>query len=298
MHQPARVVMTHPDRLVFPDLAITKRDVADYYDAVMSRFLPCVAGRPTSVKRYPEGIGKEGFFQKHPMRGLKHVGSIRLREESGELADYLCPRDATAIMELVQFGTIEFHPWAAREGSLEEVDYLVLDLDPAPGLAWSEVIEAARHVRGRLADVGMRSFVRTTGGKGLHVLAPLHSGCSWEDAMGFSRGFAQRLAEEQPQSFVAKAAKLERTGRIFIDYLRNSRGATSVASYSLRARAGAPVAMPLRWQELGKCEHGAMFDLAAARRRVARLRSDPWEGFASLRQALDKGAWQDGDAAA
>ncbi|RDI99488.1 DNA polymerase domain-containing protein [Dyella solisilvae] len=297
MHPPARVPITHPDRLVFPDLGITKGDVVAYYDAVMSRFLPGVAGRPTSVKRYPEGIGKEGFFQKHPMPGLKHVGSVRLREESGALADYLCPRNASAIIELVQFGTIEFHPWAARERSLEEVDYLVFDLDPAPELAWSEVTEAARHVRGRLADVGLRSFVRTTGGKGLHVLAPLHSGCSWEEAMGFSRGFAQRLAAEQPQSFVAKATKRERTGRIFIDYLRNSRGATSVASYSLRARAGAPVAMPLRWQELGKCEHGAMFGIVAARRRVTRLRSDPWEGFASLQQALRKNVWNDDNAA-
>lgn len=283
------VVVSHPERVVFPDDGITKQDVADYYHAVMARFLPGVQGRPTSVFRFPEGLAKPGFFQKHPMTGLRHTDHVRLREESGELDDYLCPRDAGAIIELVQFGTIEFHPWAARADALEQPDYLVFDLDPGNGVAWRDVIEAARMIRDRLDKVSLRSFVRTTGGKGLHVLVPLHdANCHWEDARAFSRAFAHGLADEQPLAFTAKAAKEGRSGRIFIDYLRNTRGATSVASWSLRARAGAPVAVPLRWQDLGRCASGHAFDIGTARRRLARLRSDPWEGFATIRQGLEE----------
>jgi len=282
------VMVTHPERVVFPDDDITKQDVADYYDAVMPWFLPGVEGRPTSVFRFPEGLAQPGFFQKHPMRGLRHVGHVRLREESGDLDDYLCPGDASAMIELVQYGTIEFHPWASRADALEEPDYLVFDLDPGTGVAWHDVIDAARWLRDRLAKVDLKSFVRTTGGKGLHVLVPLHSACRWEDASGFSSAFAHQLASDRSDGFTAASVMSERKGRIFIDYLRNTRGATSVASLSLRARAGAPVAMPLRWQDLGRCASGNAFDLRNARQRIARLRADPWEGFATMRQSLDK----------
>nr|WP_274380560.1 non-homologous end-joining DNA ligase [Dyella telluris] len=281
------VAVSHPERVVFPDDGITKQDVADYYHAVMARFLPEVEGRPTSIFRFPEGLAKPGFFQKHPMPGLHDTGHVRLREESGQLDDYLCPGNASAIIELVQFGTIEFHPWAARADALEQPDYLVFDLDPGYGVPWRDVIEAARLIRDRLGKVSLRSFVRTTGGKGLHVLVPLHATCRWEDARHFSSAFAHSLADERPQAFTAKSAMEGRTGRIFIDYLRNTRGATSVASWSLRARAGAPVAVPLRWQDLGRCTSGHAFDIGSASRRMARLRSDPWEGFSTMRQGLE-----------
>jgi bifunctional non-homologous end joining protein LigD len=280
------VVVTHPKRVVFPDDNITKQDIADYYHAVMPWFLPGVSGRPTSVLRFPEGLSGQGFFQKHPMRGLRHVEHVRLREESGALDDYLCPSDASSVIELVQYGAIEFHPWAARADALEEADYLVFDLDPGSGVSWREVIEAARWLRDRLAKVSLKSFVRTTGGKGLHVLVPLHASCRWEDASKFSSAFAHQLAGERPDAFTATSVKSERKGRIFIDYLRNTRGATSVASLSLRARPGAPVAMPLRWQDLGRCTSGSAFDIRSARQRLARLRGDPWEGFSALRQDL------------
>lgn len=285
---PHGVPVTHPGRVVFPDQGITKQDVADYYASVMSRFLPGVTGRPTSVYRFPEGLAEPGFFQKHPMRGLRHVQQVRLREENGELDDYLCPRDAGAVIELVQFGTLEFHPWASRADALEQADYLVFDLDPGDTVAWQEVIEAARRVRDRLAKASLKSFVRTTGGKGLHVVVPLHSSCPWDTARRFSSAFAHRLAEEQPEALTAKSAINERKNRIFIDYLRNARGATSVASWSLRARPGAPVAMPLRWQELARCPSGHAFNIRSAARRSARLRSDPWEDFLDIHQTLDE----------
>lgn len=281
------VVITHPKRVVFPADGITKQEVADYYDAVMPWFLPDVQGRPTSVFRFPEGIAQKGFFQKHPMRGLRRVAHVRLREESGELDDYLCPADAASIIELVQYGTIEFHPWASRAQSLEEPDYLVFDLDPGPGVAWRKVIDAARWLRDRLAKVALKSFVRTSGGKGLHVLVPLHGACRWQEASAFSSAFAHQLAGERPDDFTATSVTSERQGRIFIDYLRNTRGATSVASLSLRARAGAPVAMPLRWQDLGRCSSGHAFDIRTARQRLARQRSNPWEAFVGMRQSLD-----------
>jgi bifunctional non-homologous end joining protein LigD len=280
------IVVTHPERVIYPELGITKLDVANYYRAVMEWFLPGVLDRPTSVLRFPEGIGEQGFFQKHPMRGLSHVGHVRLREESGKWADYLCPNDASSVIGLVQFGTIEFHPWAARADSLDEPDYLVFDLDPGQGVSWRDIVDAARQVKRRLGDVDLESFVRTTGGKGLHVVLPLHATCTWDDARRFVQGFARTLASEQPDRFIAKAAMDERGGRIFIDYLRNSRGATSVGSYSLRARPGAMVATPLRWPDLGKCKGPGDFTMETVPRRLARLRADPWEGFATLRQDL------------
>jgi len=282
------IVVTHSERVLYPELGVTKQDVADYYRTVMEWFLPGVIDRPTSVLRFPEGIGEQGFFQKHPMRGLSHVGQIRLREENGKWADYLCPGNASSVIGLVQFGTIEFHPWGARASWLDEPDYLVFDLDPGKGVAWREVVEAARQLKRRLGDVDLQSFVRTTGGKGLHVVVPLHASCTWDDAKRFVQAFARKLADEQPDRFIAKAAIDERGGRIFIDYLRNSRGATSVASYSLRGRAGATVATPLRWLDLGKCEGPGDFDINTVPRRLARLRSDPWEGFATLRQDLQQ----------
>ena len=285
---PHGLVLTHPERIVFPGNGVTKQDVADYYALVMPRFLPGVIGRPTSLYRFPEGLAQPGFFQKHPMRGLRHVQHMRLREENGALDDYLCPQDAGAVMELVQLGTLEFHPWASRADALEQPDYLVFDLDPGRAVAWLDVIEAARWVRDRLARASLKSFVRTTGGRGLHVLVPLLASCPWKIAHRFSSAFAHHLAAEQPEAFTARSTVSERKNRIFIDYLRNTRGATSVASWSLRARPGAPVAMPLRWNELARCPGGDAFDIQSATRRYMRLRSDPWEGFSGLRQSLDK----------
>ncbi|TCI11354.1 DNA polymerase domain-containing protein [Dyella soli] len=284
------MAITHAERMVYPDDGITRQEVADYYAAIMDRFLPQVEGRPTSVLRFPEGIGQPGFFQKHPMQGLRHVHSIRLVEADGGHGDYLCPRDARAVIELVQFGALEFHPWAARADALDEADYLVFDLDPAVDVAWTTVVAAARMIDKKLAAIGLRSFVRTSGGKGLHVVVPLHSSCGWNDAGQFAHAFARQLAGEQPDAFTSTASKHGRAGRIFIDYLRNSRGATSVASYSLRGRAGAPVAMPLRWSELGRSSGGDHYTLRPARRRLARQASDPWEGFVDMRQDLREAA--------
>jgi bifunctional non-homologous end joining protein LigD len=283
---PSTIVITHPDRVVYPDDGISKQAVADYYLAVMDRFLPSVQGRPTSVVRCPEGSGKPCFFQKHLLPGLRHVSGVPLKEDSGGSGIYLCPDSAAAVIELVQFGALEFHPWGATAAEPELADQVVFDFDPAPDVAWSRVVAAARLARKLLRQVKLESFVRTTGGKGLHVVVPLRPSVPWPQVKAFAHAFADSLAQLHPLEFVAVANKAQRKGRIYVDYLRNGRGATAVASYSLRARPGAPVATPLRWEELGKLSSGADFTLSNVPARLARLRRDPWEGFTAIEQDL------------
>jgi bifunctional non-homologous end joining protein LigD len=281
------VVITHPDRVVFPDDGITKQQVVDYYRAVMPWMLPAIADRPTSTIRCPGGIGSPCFFQKHVMAGLEHVGTAKLKEETGAQAVYLYPRDEAGVIELVQFGAVEFHPWGSHVDSPDRADRVVFDLDPGDDVAWARVVAAARTVRRFLDQLGLVSFVRTTGGKGLHVVVPLNPGADWKAVKGFAKGFAETLAQLHPLEFVATVSKRLRRGKIYIDYLRNGRGATAVASYSLRSRAGAPVAVPLRWEELGKVKSGNAFDLHNVPKRLARLKKDPWEGIDTVRQGLD-----------
>jgi bifunctional non-homologous end joining protein LigD len=282
-------VISHPDRVVFPGTAITKQAVADYCRGVADRLLPELAGRPLSILRCPDGTGAECFFQKHHAGALgPHVASIRLREKSGGSDEYLYVNDLAGVLELVQMNTIEFHPWGARVDAPDRPDRLVFDLDPAPGIAWKDVIAAARDVRDRLAEAGLESFARLSGGKGVHVVAPIRRGPDWADVKAFCGAFARAMAANRPTSYVATASKARREGRIFIDWLRNARGATSIASWSLRARAGAPVAMPLGWDELGRTHGGGDFDLDRALRRARALRRDPWPGFAAMRQALPR----------
>jgi bifunctional non-homologous end joining protein LigD len=213
------------------------------------------------------------------LAGLARVDVVRLPDEGDEA---LVVRDAAALLELVQFNAIEFHPWGALADAPAQADTLVFDLDPGPGVGWPAIVAAARQVRDRLREAGLRSFVRTSGGKGLHVVVPLSPACDWTLARRFAHAFADGMAATEPLRFVASASKRRRDGRIFVDYLRNGRGATSVASFSLRARAGAPVAMPLRWEDLGRIDGAAAFDLDSAPRRMRRVRGHPW------------GEWRDG----
>jgi bifunctional non-homologous end joining protein LigD len=280
------VVITHPDRVVFPDDGITKQEVVDYYRAVMPWLLPPIADRPTSTIRCPGGIGAQCFFQKHVMAGLEHVGTAKLKEETGAQAVYLYPRDEAGLIELVQFGAVEFHPWGSHVDAPDIADRVVFDLDPGEDVEWPRVVAAARMVRGLLDELGLRSFVRTTGGKGLHVVVPLNPGADWDTVKTFARGFAEAMAAMHPLEFVSTATKRFRRGKIYVDYLRNGRGATAVASYSLRSRPGAPVAVPLRWEELGRIRSGNAFDLRSVPKRLARLKKDPWDGIDAVKQDL------------
>jgi bifunctional non-homologous end joining protein LigD len=281
------VTITHPERVVYPGDNITKQDVADYYQGVMPWLLPSMLGRPLSIIRCPEGSEKACFFQKHPMPGLHRVGLKRLKEEKGSQAVYMYAKDADSVMELVQFGTLEFHPWGATAEQPDKCDRVVFDLDPAPKVGWERVVAAARLLKKWLDRIGLQSFLRTTGGKGLHVVVPLNPGCPWPQVKDFAHAIASTMAAAYPDEFVDTATKAKRTDKIFVDYLRNARGSTSVTNYSLRARKGAPVATPLRWEELAKIESGDAFNIHTLPKRLARLRKDPWEGIDAVKQSLD-----------
>ncbi len=281
------VRITHPDRVVYPGKQIRKIDVAEYYRAVLPLLLPGIVGRPLSILRCPDGTSAACFFQKHSGDRLgASVRSISLREKDGGSDRYLYVDDARGLLELVQMNAIEFHPWGARIDDPEKPDRLVFDLDPSPGITWPALVAAAKDVRAALRKARLESFPRLSGGKGLHVVVPIRRGPSWEQAKAFCEALAETMAKARPDLYLDTASKAKREGRIFIDWLRNTRGATSVASWSLRAREGAPVAMPVRWEELAKVKGPAAFDLAAALKRAKALRTNPWPGFDGARQSL------------
>jgi len=278
---------TSPDKIVFPEAGITKQQVADYYRAVCAQLLPELARRPLSVVRCPDGIG-ECFFQKHHASKLgANVRAIPIREKDGGKADYLYVDDIDGVIDLVQMNVLEFHPWGARIDDVEHPDRLVFDLDPGEGVTWKAIVAAARDIRARLSAMGLESFPRLSGGKGLHVVLPVRPKADWTQAKAFCEAFADAMVEDAPDRYVATASKAKRGGVIFIDWLRNSRGATSVTSWSLRARPQAGVAMPLAWSELGRTRSGHDYPLPRALRRARTLRRDPWDGWAkATRQAL------------
>jgi len=280
--------ITHPERIVFPGAKISKGEVADYYRAVERWLLPELIERPVSLLRCPDGIGSQCFFHKHHSDGFgPDVHPVSLRESAGQ-ADYVYVDDIHGVLALVQMNTLEFHPWGARRDKPDQPDRLIFDLDPAEGIAWTELKRAAREVRDRLAEIGLDSWVRLSGGKGAHVCVPIQRGPDWPQVKAFCEAFADAMVENSPLRYVATASKAVRKDRIFIDWLRNSRGATSVTGWSLRAREGAPVAMPLRWEEFARSRASTDFDLGKALSRAKRLRSDPWEGYAASRQRLPK----------
>ena len=278
--------LSSPSKVLFPDSGITKRQVWDYYSAVLDHLLPEIRGRPLSIIRCPSGVAKSCFFQKHHTAGLELVSSVRLKEESGTNAHYLVVDDAAALMELVQFNALEFHPWGSHAADPDVADRVVFDLDPGPDVTFAEVKRAANDIRKLLAGLELESFVRVSGGKGLHVVVPLRPGCDWDLTKRFAHGFADAMATSEPQRFLATASKKLRNKRIFIDYLRNGRGATAVASYSLRARPGAPVAMPVSWNELSKIKRADAFTLQDVPGKLKRRRKDPWEGIDRIKQNL------------
>ena len=280
------VVITHPDRIVYKKGTISKGDIAAYYRQVAHWLLPEVADRPVSLVRCPDGPQGQCFFQKHYSESLgKTIKAIALQQKSGT-EDYLYLQDEVGLLELVQMNTLEFHPWGSRITAPEKPDRLVFDLDPGPGVGWAKVKAAARDIRKRLQEAGLQSYLRLSGGKGLHVVVQITPGPDWAQAKDFCGAFAEALAVHSPERYVATMSKAKRDGVIFIDWLRNARGATSVCSWSLRARETATVAMPLRWEELAKVTDPGMYTMARALQRAGKLRSDPWEGIEELRQSL------------
>jgi len=285
--------LSSPSKILFPGERITKQAVWDYYLAVADHLLPEISGRPLSIIRCPAGIERPCFFQKHMTAGLERVATVKLKEDSGVAADYLVVNDLAGLMELVQFNALEFHPWGSHADDPERADRVVFDLDPGPDVPFTEVKRAAMDIRKLLAQLELESFLRVSGGKGLHVVVPLSPGCDWDLTKRFAHGFADALARSEPDRFLATATKSRRNRRIFVDYLRNGRGATAVASYSMRGRPEAPVAMPLAWGELGKLRKANAFTINDVPAKLKRRRKDPWEGIDMLKQNLARWAQEE-----
>lgn len=283
-HLVAGVAISHPDREIFPGVGITKEGLAEYYRAVADWILPEIADRPLSLLRCPTGINGQCFFQKHFTTGMKSVDRIAIREKSGS-AEYLVVRDAHDLVALIQEGIIEIHPWGARADDPDKPDRMIFDLDPAPNVAFERVIEATVAMRDLLAEFDLETFAKTTGGKGLHVVVPLRRGIGWKELKSFTHAIAETFARADSARFTTTPAKQSRSGKIFIDYLRNDRGSTAVAGYCARARAGAPVAMPLAWSEVRRGLDPHKYSVATVPRVLAKRR-DPWRALYRSRQII------------
>ena len=283
---PENFRLTHPDRIVYPDLGITKRQVAEYFSQVATWVLPHLSGRPLVLVRCPEGIAGPHFFQKHPPTGLPETVERIQVQEKHKTETYLVLHDLAGMLALVQFGVLEFHTWGAHAANIERPDQLIFDLDPDDGLPWKHVTAAAVMVREALAHVGLVSFVKTTGGKGLHVVAPIDRRSDWPEVKSFCKALADICVSAAPTKFTSNLSKAARRGRIFIDYLRNERGASAIAPYSTRAREGARVATPLAWEELSRIDGAASFSIVNMSRRLASLKRDPWEQFFDVKQSI------------
>jgi bifunctional non-homologous end joining protein LigD len=281
----AGVRITHPDRVLFADLGLTKLALARYYESVSQWLLPELRERPLSLVRCPQGPGEGCFYQKNIDEHFP-AEIERVPVALGGGGVYAAASSIGAVVSLVQMGVIEFHTWGSTTRDLARPDRMVFDLDPDAAVTWRETMAAAILTRDTLAALGLESFVKTTGGKGLHVVVPLSRRHDWGEVKDFSHAVAESIAAHDPRLFVTRMAKKERTRRIFIDYLRNTEGATAIAAYSVRARQGAPVATPLHWDELGGRMKPQNFHAGNVARRMSGPRNDPWKSLRRTAQTL------------
>ena len=282
----AGVKLTHPERMLYPEAGVTKVDLARYYQDVAAFMLPHTEDRPLTLLRSPDGVTGKPFYVRHP--GPWAPPELRQFEiKSGtESGVTMIADDEAALVALAQMNVLEIHTWNARVSDLERPDRMVFDLDPGPHVAWSEIVEGARKIREILEHFQLASFVKTTGSKGLHVVVPLVPHASWKDTLGFTHAIAQAVARAEPDRYSAGLAKAGREAKIFVDYLRNRRGATSVSIYSARARPTASVSVPLAWDDLGPDTRSDAFHVTDRSRWLAKRRVDPWAGYFKTRQKL------------
>jgi bifunctional non-homologous end joining protein LigD len=284
---PDNIKISNPERVLFPDAGVTKGDLVDYFRAVGPLMAEWTLERPLSLVRCPQGRAKKCFFQKHNTGSFgPHVHQIPIEEKKGQIEDYVYVKDVAGIIACVQMGTIEFHGWGSLVADIEKPDRLVFDIDPDEGLAFEEVKKAARDLKRYLADMGLQTFPMLTGGKGVHVIVPLTPQAEWPEVKDFAQRFSIALATAEPERFTANLAKAKRKGRMFLDYLRNQRGATAIMPYSSRARENAPVAAPVTWDELDDMPSGARFTVRDADLLVERASSRTLQGWGEASQVL------------
>jgi bifunctional non-homologous end joining protein LigD len=272
--------------VLWAEQGLTKQQLAEFYVSVADWILPHLVDRPLTLVRCPSGRQTKCFVQRHPWAGLSDfIHRETVPDDKGE-QEVLAIRNIQGVVALVQSGVLEIHVWGATLRDLERPDRLIFDLDPGEGVDWPLVVDAARAVRERLKCVGLESFVKTTGGKGLHVVAPLTPRAPWKDALAFTRAMAEAMAADEPDRYTTTSVKSEREGRIFLDYLRNNREASAVAPYSTRSRPRAPVATPVAWDELSPEITPNGFTVANLPERLQKLRSDPWADLLKIEQVL------------
>lgn len=283
------VRISNPDRIVYPVTGTTKGDVARYYDAVAAHMLPHIAKRPLSLVRCPTGVEGERFYQRHVGEGFPaDIKGITI-DEAGDTKDHVMITTKKGLLSLIQMGVLEIHPWGSRADDIEKPDRLIFDLDPGPGIEWEAIVHSALAVRDYLDALGLVSFVKTSGGKGIHVVVPITRRPGWDDVKRFTHHVATELVRIAPRNFVATISKKARPGKVLIDYLRNQRSATAVGAYSTRARETPTVSTPLAWEELVTTAGPGQFTVDTLPDRLATLPEDPWAQIGKVRQGLPKG---------
>jgi bifunctional non-homologous end joining protein LigD len=283
-----KIRLTHPERVLYPEAGITKQDLALYYTRVASWMLPHVTGRPLMIVRCPEGASKQCFYQKHASRGMPsavHTVDVREKADKKAAEPHLRVDDLEGLVSLVQMGALEIHTWGCKAEALDTPDQLVFDLDPDESLPWARIADAARSLRADLKELGLTGFVKTTGGKGLHIVVPIVPEASWTEAKAFSKRVVAARVKAEPARYLAVMTKEKRKGKIFLDYLRNGRGATSVCAFSSRAKAQALVSAPLDWKEIDVDER-PVFDVQTLPERLDSLAADPWADFDAARAPM------------
>ncbi|HEX8641774.1 MAG TPA: non-homologous end-joining DNA ligase [Allosphingosinicella sp.] len=278
------VRLSNPDKILYPEQGVTKGDLADHYVAVAERMLPHVACRPITMVRCPIGHRQKCFYQRHAGAGVpKQIERVRV---PGFDNPYLFIRDVSGLIALVQIGVLEIHPWGVTVAKPDVPDRMIFDLDPGEGIGFEAVVAAALDVRARLERLGLVSFIKTTGGKGLHVVVPLDPVHAWPQVKGWSKAFSEAMGQDSPELYLTRIAKAEREGRIFIDYLRNDPTSTAVGPYSTRARPGAPVAMPLPWDALKPGLDPGRYNVQSIAVELAAQAADPWRDMNETTQRL------------
>jgi bifunctional non-homologous end joining protein LigD len=294
----AKVSISHPDRVLFPDARATKLDLARYYESIADWIVPHVIDRPLTLVRCPNGVrAKDGHSTEPDCFYMKHskvwapaaLRRVRIREKN-KIGEYLIADSLSAVVGLVQMDVLEIHTWNSRFSNIEHPDRLVIDLDPGDRVSWPAIVTAGRIVRELFAALDLESFAKTTGGRGLHVVVPLTPRADWSECLAFAREVALSLVRAYPDTFTERFAKRGREDKILVDYLRNNRTNTSIAAYSTRARSAAPVSVPIAWNELTAARTPNRFTINTVPARLARLRADPWKGYGTTRQTIPRGA--------
>ena len=277
--------VSHPERIIYPGKDLTKLDLVKYYDSIADYILPHITDRFISLLRCPEGLNAECFFQRHEKIPSEYIHEFDFDKDSHH-SPYIYVKDKKGLLTLIQFGVIEIHAWGSKIDKPELPDRLIFDLDPDPEVPWKNVIEAAAEIKLRMDDLGMKSFLKTTGGKGLHVVIPIARKQEWKTIKSFAKSFAENMVSGSPEKYVSNMSKARRKGKIFIDYLRNDMTATAVAAYSARAREGATVSMPLSWRDLSAKLDPSKFNIETVPGIIKKQKSNPWEDIATVKQSL------------